>query len=171
MSQNESFKLGTKEGEKMARPCKVIDSQSRHNTKEEKEKRKAAEEALKCNSDKIAEPPKYLNDNQKEIYKYIIVELTDTEILNNLDVFILCTCAVAVERLQFIESKINKNENLIVNKDLMATKDKYSKDLYRCCNELSLSPQSRAKLGSLALHNKENKEDLLLKILSEDDEE
>ncbi|NFE32060.1 phage terminase small subunit P27 family, partial [Clostridium botulinum] len=39
------------------------------------------------------------------------------------------------------------------------------------CNELSLSPQSRAKLGNLALNNKEEQEDPLLKALREDDED
>ena len=155
----------------MARPCKVIDSQSRHNTKEEIEKRKAAEEAIKGSDDKINNPPTYLNDKQKEIYKYIITELADTNILNNLDVFILCTFYISFERLHFIETTINKNTSLIMNKDIMSAKDKYTKDLYRCCNELSLSPQSRAKLGSLALQNKEEREDPLLKILKGEDDD
>lgn len=156
----------------MGRPCKVIDSQSRHNTKAEIQERKEAEENLKGSNDKIGIAPDYLNNSQKEIYKYIITELQDTNILQNLDVYILCTCAIAVDRLITIESIINKNPNAIMNKDLMSSKDKYTKDLYRCCNELSLSPQSRAKLGSLAVKNKEEKEDLLFKILqSEDDEE
>lgn len=154
----------------MARPCKVIDSQSRHNTKEEIEERKAAEEAIKVSADKIEKPPSYLNKEQKKIYKFIIEELKMTGILTNLDVYILCTCSIAVNRLQTIETIINKNPNALMNKDLMSTKDKYTKDLYRCCNELSLSPQSRAKLGNLALANKENAEDPLLKALKGEDD-
>ena len=50
----------------------------------------------------------------------------------------------------------------------LTIKDKYTKDLLRGCNELSLSPQSRAKLGNLALNNKEKDNDALLKILGED---
>ncbi|WP_096636418.1 phage terminase small subunit P27 family [Clostridium cochlearium] len=155
----------------MARPCKIIESQSRHNTKEEIEERKSVEENLKGSNDKIEKPPKYLNESQKEIYKYIITELSDTGILRNLDVYILTTCTIAVDRLMNIEKIINKNPGAILNKDLMSAKDKYTKDLYRCCNELSLSPQSRAKLGSLALANKEKREDPLLQILSDDDED
>lgn len=153
----------------MARPCKVIDSQSRHNTKEEIEERKEVEEILKGNNDKIEKPPAYLNESQKEIYEYIISELAETGILRNLDVYILATCSIAVDRLKHIEIIINKNPGALLNKDLMSAKDKYTKDLYRCCNELSLSPQSRAKLGSLALSNKENKQDALLNILSDDE--
>ncbi len=155
----------------MARPCKVIESQSRHNTKEEIEERKSVEESLKGSSDKIDKPPKYLNESQKGVYKYIITELTDTGILRNLDIYILTTCSIAVDRLKNIETIINKNSSALLNKDLMSAKDKYTKDLYRCCNELSLSPQSRAKLGSLALANKEKNEDPLLKALREDDED
>lgn len=154
----------------MARPCKVIDSQSRHNTKAEIKERKEAEEAIKGSDDKIAIPPEYLNNKQKDIYTFIVNELAETNILNNLDVFILSTCSIAVERLIKIETIINRNPNGLMNKDIMSAKDKYTKDLYRCCNELSLSPQSRAKLGSLALANKEKKEDPLLKILSGEDD-
>lgn len=152
----------------MARPCKIIDSHSRHNTKEEIEKRKAAEESIKGADDKIKILPGYLNKNQKDIYLYIITELENTGMLQNLDVYILSICSIAVDRLISIESIINNKPTAILNKDLMSAKDKYTKDLYRCCNELSLSPQSRAKLGSLALNNKENKEDPILKILQGD---
>jgi P27 family predicted phage terminase small subunit len=160
-----------KEGEKMARPCKVIDSQSRHNTKEEIENRKENEEKIKSLADKINIPPEHLSELQKDIYAFIINELEKTGILTNLDIYILATCAIAIDRLQIIESKININIALLLNKDLMSAKDKYSKDFYRCCNELSLSPQSRAKLGHLALTNKENEEDPLLKELREEDDE
>lgn len=155
----------------LARPCKVIDSQSRHNTKAETEARKVREERIKSLADKIGKPPSYLLKEQKKVYKFIIDELQSTGILTNLDVYILTTCAIAVDRLQTIETIINKNIGSLANKDLMSAKDKYTKDLYRCCNELSLSPQSRAKLGNLALDNKEKEEDPLLKALREDDEE
>ncbi|KGN00833.1 phage terminase small subunit P27 family [Clostridium phage CWou-2020a] len=155
----------------MARPCKVVDSQSRHNTKAEIEARKEQEERLKTLADKIDKPPDYLSEEQKKIYAFIIEELKLTGILTNLDVYILTTCAIAVDRLTTIEKIVNKNPAGLFNKDLMAAKDKYTKDLYRCCNELSLSPQSRAKLGNLNLNNKEKKEDPLLKALMDDDDD
>ena len=155
----------------MTRPSKSIDSQSRHNTKAEIEARKEAEERMKGFADKICFPPVYLNEPQKNIYGFVIEELKRTGLLTNLDVYILSTCAIAIDRLQTIETIINKNIGSLLNKDLMSAKDKYSKDLYRCCNELSLSPQSRAKLGNLAQANKEKEEDPLLKTLMEDDEE
>lgn len=155
----------------MARPCKVISSQSRHNTKAEIEERQQAEEDIKCKNDKIKFAPQHLNENQKNVYDYITNELADTEILANLDVYILTTCCIAVDRLTYIEDLINKKPAALLNKNLMSAKDKYTKDLYRCCNELSLSPQSRAKLGSLALANKDKREDLVLQALQEDDDD
>ena len=55
----------------MARPCKSIEGQSRHNSKEEIERRKETEEKLKGLADKIEVPPEYLTDKTKVyIYQY-----------------------------------------------------------------------------------------------------
>ncbi len=148
----------------MARPCKAIGTQSRHNTKEEIQARQEQEQKLKGASDKI-KPPKYLNKSQKKIFKYIVQELEASEILSNLDIYVLTTCSIAIDRLEEIETKFNQDIENLKDKDLIKAKDIYTKDLYRCCNELSLSPQSRAKLGNLNVQAKANEEDPLLKAL------
>ncbi|MDB1935129.1 phage terminase small subunit P27 family [Clostridium tertium] len=153
----------------MARPCKPIETQSRHNTKEEIEARKKQEEKLKGLADKI-KPPKYLNKDQKKIFKYIVDELKASGILSNLDIYVLATCSIAISRLTEIEKQINKDITNLWDKTLMSSKDKYTKDFFRCCNELSLSPQARAKIGSLALQAKEKEEDPLIKALRDDDD-
>jgi phage terminase small subunit len=61
---------------------------------------------------------------------------------------------------------INNDLELLRDKMLMASKDKYTKDLFRTVNELSLSPQARAKLGNLNIQAQEAAEDPLLKVLS-----
>ena len=48
----------------------------------------------------------------------------------------------------------------------MTTKSEYTKDFFRCCNELSLSPQSRAKLGNINLQAEQEKQDPLLQVLA-----
>lgn len=143
---------------------------SKHLTKEEKQKREEAEETLKGRSDNI-NPPNYLSKNQRMLFNYIKDELEESKLLNNLDIYILSTCVIAIDRLQFIEDKINNSPRLLMQNQIMSAKDKYTKDLYRCCNELSLSPQSRAKLANINLQAKQDKEDPLLQILREDDEE
>lgn len=154
----------------MARPCKPIETQSRHNTKKEIEERKKQEEMLKGLADKI-KPPLYLNKDQKKIFRYIVDQLKASGILSNLDIYVLSTCSIAISRLVEIETKINEDINNLWDKDLMSSKDKYTKDFFRCCNELSLSPQARAKIGSLALQSKEKEEDPVVKALKGDDED
>ena len=126
----------------MARPCKSVKSMSKNLTKEEKEARLKAENKLKGGADKIS-PPKYLNKNQKKIFRNIVKELKESWILE----------------------KINEKPDLIYSKDLRLANDKYTKDFFRCCNELSLSPQSRAKFANINLEAEKEKEDPLLKVL------
>lgn len=143
----------------MARPCKsakVLTECSQ--TKDEINERNENEEKLKGKADNIY-PTQDLNDNQLSIFNFIKNELEESKLLGNLDSFILTTCVIAIDRLQYIEEKINDKPNLIFNKDLMNSKKVYTGDFLRCCNELSLSPQSRAKLANLNLNAKQDKED------------
>ncbi len=82
--------------------------------------------------------------------------------------YILSTCAVALDRMRTIEIMINENPRLISDTDLRLALDKYTKDFFRCCNELSLSPQSRAKFANINMQAKEEKEDPLLRVLRGD---
>lgn len=152
----------------MARPAKAVNVQSKNLTSAEREAREFIEGAVKGDGAKIA-PPSYLSDGQKRIFRFIVKSLTDSGILGSLDIYILTTCAIAIDRLEYIEQRINDDLNLLSDSALMATKDKYTKDLYRCCNELCLSPQARAKIGSLAVQAAKQKEDPLLKALMDDD--
>ena len=149
----------------IARPCKsakVLTDCSQ--TKAEIKQRIEIENKLKGNSDNIT-PPAYLTEVQKNIFNLIVEELKASDILSNLDVFILTTCAIAIDRLHQIEQMINDNMELMVDKALLSAKDKYTKDLFRCCNELSLSPQSRGKMANINQKAREQEEDKLLQIL------
>ena len=150
----------------MGRPAKNVELLSKHLTKEEKQRREEKEKQYNVANDKVI-APHYLTEAQVNIFNYIVTELTESGIVGNLDVFILATCAIAIDRLQEIESKVNAKFGLITNNALMAAKDKYSKDFYRCCNELSLSPQSRAKLANINMNKKED--DPLLSALRDDE--
>lgn len=151
----------------MARPAKSVDTMSKNLTHEEYQARKESEILLRGGCENL-EPPEYLTDSQKELFEYIKAELEEAQILGNLDVYILSKCAIAIDRLQAVEEKINKNNALMFRKEVMSVKDKYDKDFYRCCSELSLSPQSRAKLSSINMQAQADKEDELLKALQED---
>lgn len=149
----------------MSRPCKNVDVMSKHLTKSEIEARKQAEEKLKGGTDKI-KPPSYLNYNAKKIFKYIVKELESSGILTNLDIYVLASCSVALDRIQEAEKLLNED---ILNTNALRIKDSYMKEFFRCCNELSLSPQSRAKLGNINLQTKKDKQDPLLQVLNGSD--
>lgn len=151
----------------MGRPAKAVNTMSKHLSKAEMEERKENENYLKGKSDKIR-PPTYLSASQKKIFRYIVKELEASEILGNLDIYILSTCSIAIDRLKEIETMINGDSELLLSKELMSAKDKYTKDLYRCCSELSLSPQSRAKLANINVTTQKDKADPLLEALKND---
>lgn len=150
----------------MARPtlsAKVLSDCSQ--TKEEIQERIENEELLKGEGDKIISP-EYLTIRQKAIFDFIVEQLKASGILGNLDIYILSTTSIAIERLEHIETLINKNPKLILNKDLMSTKDKYTKDFFRGCTELSLSPAARSKIANINSNALANKEDPLMKALA-----
>jgi P27 family predicted phage terminase small subunit len=137
---------------------------SKNLTKEEIAIREKTEEKLKGAANNIS-PPKHLNARQKKIFSYIVDELKASGILGNLDTYILGACAISIDRIQEIEKQINRDIGLLRDKAFMSAKDKYTKDFFRCCNELSLSPQSRAKIGNINIQVIHDEEDPLLKVL------
>lgn len=130
----------------MARPAKSIKSQTGHITNAEEELRLLTEARVKGGSEKLVAPEE-LTDKQKEIFNYILSELKASEILGNLDIYVLKYAAIVMDRMDYMEQEISKDPTLLFDTKFMGTKDKYSKDFFRCCNELSLSPQARAKLS------------------------
>lgn len=132
-------------------------------TQDEIKERIENEEKLKGKADNI-EPPDYLTDDQINLFNFIKSELEESKLLSNLDIFILSKCSIAIDRLQWIETQVNKKPALLMNDNLMRRKKDYDSDFYRCCNELSLSPQSRAKLANINLISKKE-EDPVIKAL------
>lgn len=153
----------------MARPAKSIKTQSRHNTKAETKEREEAENRLKGNSN--IEIPAYLTENQKVIFEYIksVLDSDGADILGQLDVYILSQTAITIDRLRTIDDQINSIPTLMTDKDIISARKAYTQEFFRCCNELSLSPQARAKIGSLNLSKKNEQTDPLLQILKRAD--
>lgn len=151
----------------MARPSKSITSSTGKISKEEKEIRLETENKLKGGNENLI-PASYLNERQVEIFNYILSNLEESKVLGNLDVFVLNRTAITIERLENLDKQANDNEEIIFTTAFKSSRDMYSKDFFRCCNELCLSPQSRAKLSITAVKQPEKK--TLKDILAEDDE-
>ena len=151
----------------MARPAMSASVTSKHLTEEERKNKIETEQKLKGNGDNI-KPPKHLSTKQKKIFKYIVDELVNSEILGNLDIYVLSTTAICIDRLQEIEKLINEDIEKLNDRKLMGSRKDYQSDLFRCMSELSMTPASRAKLGNINIRAQQNKEDQLLKILGGD---
>lgn len=147
------------------RPAKSVGLLSSNISTEEYRARKDAEEKLKGRNDKI-KPLKYLNKNAKKIFKTIVTELKESDILCNLDIYILSSCAVALDRIQSAEELLEEN---ILNKEARIVQDTYMRQFFRLCNELCLSPQSRSKLANAAYQSMQEDNDPLLEALRGDD--
>ena len=149
----------------MARPTKSASVYSGKLSKEEIAARQKIEEELRGNTDRI-KAPSYLLPAQKRIFNTIVKELQSSNILSNLDVHILTLASTSIYYIQEIEKKMILDSDLIADKNLLSAKEKYTKEFFRCCNELCLSPQSRAKLSNINVQSKKNDDDPLLKALS-----
>jgi len=150
----------------MSRPAKSIETNSMKMSKEERIKRELTEQKLRGDSSKL-KPFSHLNKRQKQIFKYILLNL-NKDVLGNLDIYVLNQTAITIERLETIEKKCNEDIELLLNTNFKSMRDMYSKDFFRCCNELSLSPQARAKL-SIAIPSPQKK--TLMEMLNDDEDD
>ena len=148
----------------MARPRKSQALKNSHQSQEEIKNMLEAEEKLKGNNDKIY-PPDYLSDEQCRLFNEIVDELESSGILTNLDNYILSNCSVAISRIRAIDKMVNENIARLNNKALMGARKDAEAAFFRCCNELCLSPQSRAKLAGLNAAKEDIEEDPLIKAL------
>lgn len=152
----------------MARPCKSAKLLTEcSQTKDEIAAREKTESSLRGNAAAVR-APSYLTERQKKIFRKVKDLLSAAEVLGEGDEHIISRFAVAAERLEYIEDQINKNPNLLLEQKLMTAKGRYTQDFYRACNELSMSPQSRAKMGNLLLAKKSDEADPLLAALAVD---
>ena len=88
----------------------------------------------------------------------------------NLYFFFLSRACVTIDQLQSFDKQSNEDPKMLLEKNFRLAKDSATKDFFRCCNELCLSPQSRAKLSIAAVHQEEEKK-TLMDILNEEDDD
>lgn len=153
----------------MGRPAKAVAAKTGKIAAEETEQRAAIEDKLRGKKDKLV-PPLYLTDSQMDIFNYIMGELQEADILGNLDLFILAQTAIAVDRIQELDRQANGNKDLLFENAFRQARSEASKEYFRCCNELCLSPQSRAKL-SIAKVKPGEKKKTIMDLINEDDDE
>lgn len=154
----------------MPRPAKNTKLKTGKISSEDIENREKIENSVKGKSDKIR-APNYLTKNQKKIFKYIVKELENSKILGNLDIYMLSQASISIDRIQTIENQVNEDEELLKDSKYMATKEKYSKEFFRCCSELCLSPQARAKIAINFKDSPDEKKRTISDILGDDEDD
>ena len=150
----------------MARPCKsakVLTDKSQ--TVAEINARIENENKLRGSGD-LPTAPSWLSKNQKKIFRLIVNELKESGILCKLDVWVLQECVMAIDHLEQIEKDCNNDPSLIYAKTVLSAREKETKILFRCCNELSLSPKSRAKIANINSQAADDGTALLKQILA-----
>lgn len=158
----------------MAKASKPVALMQKNLTKEERELRKEAEAKVKGNADLVFEAPTDLVKEEKEVYLFLVNELRELDIINNLDIELLKLASNSIVELKKARVNVRKYGQLIQKSDGSLVKNPaitilrdYETIFNRCCRELCLSPQSRMALSKIIAESQANQEDELLKILSE----
>lgn len=137
-----------------------------HRTKDEIQTRKENQDRLKGDNTRII-PTQELNENENAIFNSIKDEMKNSEILSNLDSYLLTQLSVAIDKLEYLDLLLQKKPALIFNKEFKSSKKLYFDIFTKCCNELAMSPASRAKLANInSIVNKEQ-EDPVVKALGD----
>lgn len=158
----------------MAKASKPVALMQKNLTKEERELREEAEAKVKGKADLVFEAPTDLVKEEKEVYLFLVNELKELDIINNLDIELLKMVSNAVVELKKARVNVRKYGQLIEKSDgsvqknpaITIVKD-YESIFNRCCRELCLSPQSRMALSKVMADIQANSEDELLKVLNE----
>ena len=153
----------------MARPTKsafLIDNNVNKINNEVVQARIEQEKKLKGKSDKL-KPPSYLTKGAKKVFKFVLEELKEGDILCNADIFVLEQLALTVDKCKTFEEMMQNETDIGKIDKISKIYDRYAKYLSRYFNELCLSPQSRAKIGALKVNAQEEEQDPLLTALRE----
>lgn len=136
----------------------------KHLTKDEMEKRIAVENAFIDNGE--ITPPTYLTKDQLAAFKLIENALREAKVLSKLDTVTITQAAVAICMLHQSNKQVARRPTLAVDKDFVGTQERLVRTYLKLCDELCLSPQSRAKLGVLVANQKKEDTDPLLSVLN-----
>lgn len=132
----------------MARPAKPKELSTGVETAAQAEARtKAAKGAMPKTGDPI--PSHELTEGQRNIWNAIIEYFRDSDLLAPLDGMTLTPFVVSLDAVRQIDLMISKNPELL-DSSLVAKRKVYMTEVWRGGQEFCLSPQARAKIGSLA---------------------
>ena len=133
------------------RPAKSVKVQSGVLSEADAARRREIEEKVRGSADKLQKPPAYLTKRQKAVWKWIVKELDAAAILSNLDAPLLELASIALDRIRMYDDMIREAPEGKIDSKLIRDRNVIVQEWLRYCNELCLSPQSRAKLGTISV--------------------
>lgn len=149
----------------MPRKAKPVSTMDRHNTKKEIAVRQGVETRLQGDTSVVC--PDYLTNEQRMVFESVVKHYIEAGILSSVDSMALSVFCVAINRLFEIEAQINKGERDPFDSKVVAARSKYEATVRWGCAEFCLSPQARAKIGSLFAAKTKDIEDPLLEALKD----
>ena len=149
----------------MARQPKPVDTISAAMSKQAKANRKAIESAVRGSDDELVEAPDYLSEPEKQVYNWLLAELKPVRILSNVDLPVLERFSTAVVRLREIEAIVRECGVGAMTREMVSIKSSYVRDFDAGVKELALSPQARAKIGTLTIAAAEKNADPVAQLL------
>lgn len=150
--------------------------QGKSENKEQLAEREAIERQLMGNSDNVKSIPEYLTEEEKVYYKWLTEEIEICGLLSNLDkplleqtancLWVMHKCDMHIRANGVLVSKSDRF-GLIEEKENPSIKVKlqYQGKYMILCNQLGLSPSSRASLAGKKMEIKEEAEDPVLQVL------
>lgn len=143
-------------------------------SKDEIRARQEQEDKLKGSDNMVYNVPEHLTEEEKKVYQFLINELKESSILNNLDIEILTIASSTIVSLHKERELLKKEGSVVTKVNGDVTKNPrftVVKDLEKTfqwvCREICLSPSARASI-SLINANSKNEEDSIEKYLNLD---
>lgn len=165
------------------RPKKPTILLERHElTKAEKQELIEEEKRLSGGKDLVGTIPPELEGKEiaQQYYEFIIRELEVSEVLSNLDIPLLISVSICLERMYLADEHIREHGQVYETYDKLGNvtlKKNPSVDIYNAFltqfkslgTQLGLSPSSRATLAGLNIDKKEESENAVLAVLRGED--
>lgn len=151
-------------------------------SKEEMQRRADIETQLMGNSDDVKSIPAYLNELEKIYYKWLVEEVEIAGLVTNIDKPLLEQTANCLFVMRKCDEHINENGLLVKKYDRLGNEEEkpnpsikikldYMTKYASLCNQLGLSPAARATLASKSLQAKIEENDVLNRILNDEEDE
>ena len=140
----------------MARPRKIVDMQSSHLTKDQKQRKKQEEQTVVVGNEDLEKPPTWLKGTvSKNEWKRIVKELKKIEIVGNLDyVNLACYCNAYANYIDVSEKlkeqdycieRETRTGTIIVKNPLVTIQKEYANEMRKFAALCGLTIDSRLK--------------------------